>query len=202
MKTIVCYGDSNTWGELPGCVGRYSWQERWPGVLAAELGDKYRVIDEGLGGRTTCLDDPSCPDRNGARYLPVVLETHCPIDLLIIMLGTNDLKRCFNQTPAQIADGISKLIEIAQSFELACEQILIVAPARIVPKEYCEVAENFIDGPTRSNELAECLKITTSKMGCRFFDAGQVAISSPIDGVHLSIENHHRLAEALASLIR
>ena len=91
MRTILCFGDSNTWGDPPGGNGRFAWHERWTGILQSSLGDGFRVIEEGLCGRTTCFDDPFSPNRNGLAYLTVALETHCPLDLLIIMLGTNDL---------------------------------------------------------------------------------------------------------------
>ena len=96
MKTILCYGDSNTWGYNPSMGGRYARDERWPGVLRKELGEGYLVIEEGLNGRTTVWDDPIEGYKNGKTYLVPCLETHKPLDLVIILLGTNDLKMRFS----------------------------------------------------------------------------------------------------------
>ena len=93
MKTILCFGDSLTWGYDPVGPGRHAHDVRWPSVLEAELGGKARVIAEGLNGRTTVFDDFAAgADRNGARVLPTLLTSHAPLDLVIIMLGTNDMK--------------------------------------------------------------------------------------------------------------
>ena len=96
MKTVLCYGDSNTWGYIGGTGERFAPEVRWPGVLQAALGGAYRVIEEGLNGRTTVFDDSIEEGRNGETYLRPCLQTHAPIDLVILMLGTNDLKRRFS----------------------------------------------------------------------------------------------------------
>src|SRR3954462_1773041 len=98
MKTIVCFGDSNTWGYDPASNGRFGPTNRWTGVLQTALGSDYRVIEEGLNGRTTTVDDPIHDHRNGRHYLPPCLESHAPFDLVTIMLGTNDLKARFNSS--------------------------------------------------------------------------------------------------------
>ena len=119
MPTIVCYGDSNTWGAVPmdGRIlpQRFAPEERWAGVLRAKLGAGYTVVEEGMNGRTTCLDDPiEGGHKNGLKFLPVVLETHAPFDLLIIKLGTNDLKYRLSMTADDIADGAGLLIDAAK----------------------------------------------------------------------------------------
>ena len=119
MPTIVCYGDSNTWGAvpMPGRMlpERFAPQERWPGVLRETLGAGFTVIEEGLNGRTTCLDDPiEGLHKNGLKHLPVILESHAPIDLLIVMLGTNDLKYRLSMSPDDIADGAGLLVDLAK----------------------------------------------------------------------------------------
>ncbi|KAB2864075.1 MAG: hydrolase, partial [Bauldia sp.] len=120
MPTIVCYGDSNTWGAkpMPGRIvpQRFSAAERWPGVLRQKLGAGFTVIEEGLNGRTTCLDDPvEGAHKNGLRFLPVVLETHAPFDLLVIKLGTNDLKYRLSMQPDDVADGAGLLVDLAKA---------------------------------------------------------------------------------------
>src|SRR5215217_6037211 len=114
MKTIVCYGDSNTWGSDPVTRGRFAPDVRWTGVLLQELGAGYRVIEEGLGGRTTIVDDPISPFRNGRDYLIPCLESHRPFDLVTIMLGTNDLKHRFNGSASDIAESAALLAAMAR----------------------------------------------------------------------------------------
>src|SRR5260221_11679343 len=110
MRSILCYGDSNTWGAATVARpdNRYAPNERWPGVLRTALGADWLVIEEGLGGRTTVSDDPVewNPDKNGARLLPVCLHTHKPLDVVAIMLGTNDLKDRFHKSPWEVAQGV------------------------------------------------------------------------------------------------
>lgn len=118
MKTIVCYGDSNTWGFNAATTTRHPHDVRWTGVLSAELGAGYRVIEEGLNGRTTNLDDTIELNRNGLTYLAPCLESHAPIDAVTIMLGTNDLKSRFNRNPADAAQAANLLCEIARSMRV------------------------------------------------------------------------------------
>jgi len=113
-KSILCFGDSLTWGWIPVLEGaptyRYSYKQRWTGVMAGQLGDGYHVIEEGLSARTTMLDDPTDPRLNGSAYLPSALASHLPLDLVILMLGTNDTKSFFHRTPYEVALGMSKLV--------------------------------------------------------------------------------------------
>ena len=132
MKTILCFGDSNAWGQPPGSFGRHSWDVRWPGALQQLLGSGVRIIEEGLSGRTTCFDDPFTANRSGLQQLPVVLESHYPLDLVIIMLGTNDLKRSFNLKAFEIAHGLGVLLTVATQFEPKISEILLVSPPYIV----------------------------------------------------------------------
>src|SRR3989338_4272861 len=113
-KKIICYGDSNTWGCIPDSVERYSVGVRWTGLLQKMLGEDYEVIEEGLNGRTTVLDDPQVEriGKNGKTYLLPCLESQNPLDMVVVMLGTNDTKAKFNRTPQQIAEGLEELIRI------------------------------------------------------------------------------------------
>ena len=112
-KSVLCFGDSNTWGYIPLTAGRLLRSERWPGILQKSLGDSYYVIEEGLNGRATVFDEPFRDGRNARTTLLAVLESHAPLDLLIIMLGTNDLKHHLNVSAHESARGINALLQIA-----------------------------------------------------------------------------------------
>ena len=114
MKSILCYGDSITWGYNPSDGTRFSFGDRWPGILRTELGESYRVIEESVPGRTTNLDSPYLPDRNGRKSLPLALECHMPIDLFILMLGTNDLWKALGLSASDIAASCMSLIWTVQ----------------------------------------------------------------------------------------
>lgn len=199
MKTILCYGDSNTRGSNPG-GGRWEYGKRWPGILSSLLGDEYYVIEEGLGGRTTVFDDPFEEGRNGKTYLPVVLATHQPIDLLIISLGTNDMKRFFGTDARIIARGIEALADVAKTFDV--KQIMAVSPIHVGKK----IEETIFAGFTResveiSHRMSERVKAMAEREGLIFFDAATVAAPSEIDQLHMDWESHQSLAEALKEVI-
>lgn len=197
MKTILCYGDSNTWGDPPGGVGRFAWDIRWPGVIQRKLGAEYRIIEEGLCGRTTCFDDPLSPNRNGLAYLPVCLESHSPIDLLILMLGTNDVKARYNHSAFTIGQGVAELVIFAKKFEPAIGKILLISPPHICLTDNIENTQAFDGAIKKSEDLANHYRYFANQLGCYFFDAATVAKSSPIDGVHLDSKNHLLLGEAI-----
>ena len=138
MRSILCYGDSNTWGCIPlcrpGARKPAAGKTRWPGVLlGVELGDGYWVVEAGLSGRTTVWDDPLKPHRNGRTLLLPTLLTHQPLDLVIVMLGTNDLKHRMNASAAEIAKGAGMLVDIVAASGCGPDgrapQTLLVCPA-------------------------------------------------------------------------
>ncbi|MCX2724620.1 SGNH/GDSL hydrolase family protein [Roseibium salinum] len=206
MKTVLCYGDSNTYGSSPmkpdGSWFRYGPDIRWPRRLASLLGPDWHVIEEGLPGRTTCHDNPfDGPHKNGLRHLPVALESHAPIDLIIVMLGTNDLKAFLGLTPPDIAKGLrSLLLQIRRSEaspDKGAPDVLVVAP---VPIEECgPTAESLAGGAAKSRALASLFASLAEEFGARFFDAGSVATVSAEDGVHLTAEAHIAIADTIAS---
>lgn len=202
MKTVLCYGDSNTWGDPPGGNGRYEWNVRWPGVLQRQLGTEYRIIEEGLCGRTTCFDDPLWPNRNGLSYLPIALETHYPLDLLIIMLGTNDVKARYNHSAFTIAQGAAELVALAKKFEPTIRHILLVSPPHTVATDNFEISLAFEGSIEKSQELARHYRYFATQHGCHFFDAASVAKTSSIDGVHLDAENHGYLGDGMTREVR
>jgi len=136
MKTILCFGDSNTWGYDPEGGERLPYEQRWPTVMQRELGGGFLVIPEGLNGRTTVFEDPFMPDRCGAAALPMLLDTHAPLDLVVIMLGTNDVKRYFSVSSAQIARGMERLVSLVRVSEAgvneAAPPVLVVSPVPLV----------------------------------------------------------------------
>lgn len=201
MRTILCFGDSNTWGDPPGGNGRFAWNERWTGILQSSLGNGFRVIEEGLCGRTTCFDDPFSPNRNGLAYLTVALETHCPLDLLIIMLGTNDLKANFNLSAFDISRGIASLLATARNFSPEIPHILLVSPPHVTNTDDFGILHQFPDGIEKSRSLSAHYQRFAELHSCHFFDAASIAEASQIDGIHLDTENHKRLADSLTRTV-
>jgi len=197
MRTILCFGDSNTWGDPPGGNGRFAWHERWTGILQDSLGNGFRVIEEGLCGRTTCFDDPFSPNRNGLAYLTVALETHGPLDLLIIMLGTNDLKANFNLSAFDISRGAASLLVAARNFSPKIQQILLVSPPHVTSTDDFGILHQFPDGIEKSRSLSADYQRFAELHGCHFFDAASVAQASQTYGIHLDTDNHKRLADGL-----
>ncbi|SEM04950.1 Lysophospholipase L1 [Variovorax sp. YR750] len=211
-KRIMCFGDSLTWGWKPTLAGvpveRYRKEERWTGVLAGKLGDGFEIIEEGLSGRTTNVDDPLDPRLNGAMYLPSALASHLPLDLVVLMLGTNDTKAYFNRTPFEIAAGISKLVgQIAFSMggvgtAYPAPKVLLVAPpplAAEMPSPWFD--ELFNGGRTKTLQMAQLYRKFADFAQIPFFDAGAVINTEGVDGIHFSVENNAVLGTALATAI-
>lgn len=203
MAVVLCYGDSNTHGTPPlerlGVQGRHAPDERWPDVMAGMLGPGHRVIDEGLPGRTTVHDDRvEGGMRNGMTVLPAVLHSHQPIDLVMLMLGTNDLKHQFSVTAFEIARSVERLVLTTRA-EAVAKDILIVAP---VPVRECgSLAEIFAGAEARQAGLTSYLAEVAERQGCGFFDAGSVIEVSPLDGVHFGADAHATLGQALAQAV-
>jgi lysophospholipase L1-like esterase len=203
-KTILCYGDSNTWGHNPDTFDRYPAEVRWPGVLRAELGSAYHVIEEGLCGRTTVWDDPVEDLMSGARYLYPCLKTHRPIDAVVIMLGTNDLKYRYHLSAFDIAEAAGRLGNIVRSSEAGpaggTPKALIVCPPPIT--ETGVFAEMFRCGHETSLGLhAEFARMGKERDFPILF-ADEVASSSPVDGIHLSSSAHAAIGVAVAARVR
>lgn len=203
MKHILCYGDSNTFGSMTECDGRYDYQDRWTTILSSSLGDGYRIIDEGLGGRTTVFDDPFVEGKNGYKYLGISLESHKPLDLVIIMLGTNDTKQIYNASAKSIAYGVSKLVEKIKSANgIGNPEVLIVSPPYIEKGVGSSRFESFDESaPIKSRELAFYFKKTAEATGSYFFDAATVAHVGS-DCLHMTKDSHRALGEALSSVVR
>ena len=206
-KIVLCFGDSNTWGFNPVTGDRYPYGTRWPGVLASVLGPGFRVVEEGLNGRTTAFEDSLEEGRNGKRLLPVLLRTHAPIDLIVIMLGTNDVKPRFGLRAEDIGLAMGALADVAlasgagPSFQ--APRVLLVSPPPVSCLPECFFPSHFdATSITKSQELPCCFEAVAKERGCGFFDAATAAVCSEIDGVHLDTQGHGGLGEALAGVVQ
>jgi len=204
MKTIVCFGDSNTWGYHPATKERYGRDERWAGMLRNALGAEYLVIEEGLNGRTTVWDDPIEGYKNGKEYLVPCLESHKPLDLVIIMLGTNDLKKRFSLSAFDIAKGAGVLASMAQGSETGpgghAPKVLLLAPPPVA--KLTEFAEMFEGAEDKSQKLGRYYRQVAQELGCAFLDTSEVIVSSDVDGIHFDPEEHRKLGEKVAEIAR
>ena len=207
MKTILCYGDSLTWGYDPRGSGRHVHEDRWPSVLQAALGDAALVVAEGLNGRTTIFNDHAAgADRNGARILPTILMTHAPLDLAIIMLGCNDMKPWLGGHAVAAKQGMQRLVDIVRGHDYPLDEeppeVLLVAPPALCETGDPDFAAMFGSGIAQSKMLASMYADLADEIGCGFFDAGSVAKASPLDGVHLDAENTRAIGRGIEPVAR
>lgn len=206
MKNILCYGDSNTWGCKPigsmGVIERFDPDTRWTGVLRQQLGDGYQIIEEGLNARTTAHDDPiDGAHKNGEPYLRPCLETHVPLDLVVIMLGTNDLKSRFALSAFDVASGIKPLLEIVASIAPKNGEVkprtMVIAPPPLARLGF--LADMFHGGAEKSRNLAKHYEAIAALFESRFLNAGDIIVSSDVDGIHFDADQHQLLGKAVAS---
>ena len=207
MKSVVCFGDSNTYGHDPATGERLPDEVRWTCLLQKLLGDGYKVIEEGLNGRTTVFDDPNDDWKNGIDYLKPCLNSHKPVDIVILMLGSNDLKEVFHASPEDIANGAAELVKVIREFTQEKQgfipRILLVSPAEIGEgithsPFYGSFYENAIG---RSREFPKWYQKVAEEYGCEFLDAAEYVQPSRLDSLHFTAEGHAALAEALADAI-
>eukprot|EP01037_Dinobryon_pediforme_P006314 gene6314-6386_t len=206
MKTILCFGDSNTFGSpgrpLDVNSYRHSYGTRWTSVAQQALGPNFNLIIEGLPGRTTVHDDPiEGAHKNGRRMLLGCLESQVPLDAVVLMLGTNDLKARFGLNPSDIAAGAGVLLRIIRDFSMDYGEIktLLVCPPPIL--EIGALASMFAGGAEKSKQLAPVFQQVARTYGAAFVDAGAIVQSSQGDGIHLDIEEHARFGRHMAQSI-
>lgn len=205
MTRILCYGDSNTHGTMPMAAQddprRYAFDIRWPGVVQAHFGARVTIIEEGLPGRTTVHDDPiEGAYRNGRSYLQGCLESHTPLDIVIIMLGVNDLKARFSVTPWDIAEGSGKLADLVLGLPALAKsrpKILLVAAPPIIETGW--LGAMFAGGEEKSKHVAHHLKKVAEARKIEFLDLAPIAKVSPIDGIHFDVENQKAIGKAIAA---
>lgn len=218
-RRVLVFGDSNSWGWVPQASPvpsvRYPPEQQWPNVMQARLGGEVEVVIDALSGRTTDVPDPEAPmggaALDGSAYLPAAVAAHLPLDLVVIMLGTNDTKAVFERSPFRIALGAGALIDIVQSsgnmfglgwYDYPAPQVLLVAPPPLGPKTiFPEVFDGEI-GLERSRGLAAAYRGVAEAAGAGFFDAGGVITTDGADGVHFSAEAQRKLGEAVAEQVR
>lgn len=209
MKTILCFGDSNTWGARPltrlDNIPRYGPDVRWGSVLRTTLGESYWVVEEGLNGRTTVWPDMVEGEyKSGKSYLPACLESHAPLDLVAILLGTNDLKHRFGLSAWDIAAGTGVLVQIVQSSPFGpngtAPRVLLICPPPVA--RLTLFADMFAGATEKSQQMAGCYSAIAAKYHCEFLDAGQYIISSDVDGIHLDAEQQQKLGQVVAEKVR
>ncbi len=199
MKTILCFGDSNTWGYSPVDGRRYNENERWPALLTSLLPLGVRIIEQGQPGRTTFFDAPDAGLVNGKNDLIPCLKKYQP-DYIVLMLGTNDLKTSFAQSAEDISQNTAKLVREIQQLSIQNKQkapaICLVAPPVISEVGY--FGQLFAGGAEKSKEFAGYYTLRAEELGCEFFDAGSVVNSSPIDGIHWQADQHKKMADEIS----
>lgn len=211
MKRILCYGDSNTWGHDPEPEEenfRYGDDVRWTGVLQKCLLGRAKIIEEGLCGRTIMFDDPTSPDRNGRKFLGCSLQSHQPLDLVVLMLGTNDVRHIFTPSVKEIAAGMANLVRMVRNPDTYWvgkrPEVLVIVPAPVRD----EIAESDFYGMydeesvRKSKALYAAYEAALKGMdGVRLLDAGKTAEVSVKDCIHLTGEGHRNLGTAAAKCI-
>lgn len=207
-KTLLCFGDSNTHGTMPmaslDALGRFSKAHRWTTLLAEAL-PNWDVIDEGHPGRTTLHDDPiEGAHRNGLTVLPSILESHRPIDAVVLTLGTNDLKYRFSVNTFDIALSVEKLVHVIRASGCGpmgnAPQVLVVAPPKI--REVGCLAPIFAGGEAKSQTLGAEIGAMAARNGLPFVDLDQVIEVSPVDGIHYEAEANPKIAAAIAQAVK
>ncbi len=202
-KTILCYGDSNTWGNVPKSDNRHPRSVRWPSVLQSLLGDGYEVVSEGLCGRTFVVADSAQPHKTGITHLQAILESADPIDTAIIMLGTNDMKNTYGLDAKTIALHLEQTIGLIQKGVPNLEpipKILVICPPLVIAPDG-ELDSRMVRALEISKELPALFKVVTEKYGCSFLNAGEYISSSVVDGYHLDAESHIKLAQVIAKML-
>jgi lysophospholipase L1-like esterase len=204
MKSILCFGDSNTWGEVPGTGARFPLNVRWTGVLQRELGDDFHVVEEGLCSRTAIWDSPFEDYLNGKPYLIPCLRSHRPLDLVTIMLGTNDVGHYYRLTAAEVAGGVATLVTLTlrsmTAMDGSAPRVLVVAPPAMRPSEAWD--EYGLESAAKTSQFAEQFHYVADSKGVAYLDAGSVIQSSAIDGVHFDAAEHQTLGLAIAAKVR
>jgi lysophospholipase L1-like esterase len=203
MKRILIFGDSNSWGYVPGSGDRFGPDVRWPRAMASALGLECEVIEECLCSRTTVFEDPHAPGRSGIVALPMLLESHAPLDLVIIALGCNDLQPHYSASAYHAAKGAGRLVELAQKFagyhgQEKAPGVLLVAPSLVSESANHYDPEVMAGAEAKSKEMARHYRAKAKELGCHFLAAAPHAQPSAVDGVHLDEKGHLALARAVA----
>ena len=208
-KKILCFGDSLTWGFDPETRQRFDADSRWPRVMGALLGDGYEVIEEGQNGRTIATEDPAEGEKNGLTYIGPCLESHTPLDYVIIMLGSNDCKRKFSYSPMDIAGEMQIMLEKIKAYnDFRCQgrfKIVLVSPPLIseaIKESWLGDSFEYEEACKRSAGLADWYMQLADMYGAAFVNAAEHVTASDADGCHLDAENQRKLGQVMADCIR
>jgi lysophospholipase L1-like esterase len=205
MRHVLCFGDSNTWGFVPATPAeRFDFDVRYPGVLQARLGPKFRVIEEGLNGRMSAWNDPLNPHKNALEQIDFILETHRPLDFIVMMLGTNDIKHYMKVDAIDSAlaqNALIDRIEAAQCGRGGKRPTLVLVAPPLVVEAHSPFGRVFEDAIPKSKGFAMAYAEIAKQRKCYFLDGASVAPTSRRDGIHLEKESHQSLGEAVAQLI-
>jgi lysophospholipase L1-like esterase len=204
MKTVLCFGDSNTWGYVPGSEdGRFSADIRWPRRLATALGDDWEVIAEGLNGRTATMDSPVADGRNGLMYLLPCLQSHMPLDVVVIYLGTNDAGDRYSLPAETIAGAIGRLVKVVRTSEAGPDGgapgVLVVCPP---PFGKLDPEGSFAHAAAKSRQLGRWFAEMSRELGCELIDLDGIAAYGDLDGIHLDADGHAAVAAAVEERLR
>jgi len=203
-RTVLCYGDSNTWGYVPGSAGeRFPREVRWPVRLARALGEEWEVIAEGLNGRTATLDSPVAEGRNGLPYLLPCLHSHAPIDVVVIFLGTNDVGDRYALPSRDVAGAVGRLVRVVRTSEAGpgggAPSVLVVCPP---PFGSDDPDYGFTRAAEETPRLGAWFAEMCAQLGCELLDLDGVVAYSDLDGHHLEPEGHATLARAVEERLR
>jgi len=201
MKTVLAFGDSLTWGFIPGTRARYPFETRWPNVLQAGLGAGVQVLENALNARTTVHENPFRDYRSGLSVLPVLLEAHAPLDLVILALGSNDFHSNYGLSPVHVARGMRRLVQLVKTYAtepgMPVPEVLVVSPPKIVKTDDPYFRGLFANAYQVCHQLAPLYQQLANEEGVHFFDAATVASGAPTDGIHLSAEDTIAIGKAL-----
>lgn len=205
MKTILCYGDSNTYGLKSDLQSRYTRDVRWTGVLQKMLGEEYYIIEEGLGGRTTVWDDPIEEYKNGKTYLLPCMDSHKPLDLVVIMLGTNDLKARFSVSAFDVSVSMENLIKTILKSEAGIDftapEILLISPVPIRSVQNSELDQMLQGAAPKSKMLAPYYEQIAKKYQIHYLNPeGKIEINN-MDGIHYTENGHMDMARLVREKI-
>lgn len=204
---VLCYGDSNTWGYIAGTAQRR--EERWTAVCQRILGEDYTIIENGLNGRTTVFDDPFNDYLNGKKNLGYTLISQKPIDLAVLMLGTNDLKYTGAVGAVTGADELVRMLlnaneiyRVSQPVFPKGAKVLVLAPPVIDRALDSLRPDSTVAGKAGDSErFAVLYRQMAENRGVYFMDAALYAKPSIVDCVHIDAESHLRLGKAVAEKI-
>jgi len=202
MTKILCYGDSNTYGFIPGSGARYDKNSRWSGLLVQFLPDKFEIIEEGMNNRTGFFKNPEGLKQSGGDYLPIFLQNNKDIDICILNLGTNDAQIFYNLNRENTKSGLLNLINSIKNVNKKT-QIIIIPPVKITENILNSWFSVMFDNSSieKINNVFPFFEKTAKENNCLYFDFNKFTQPSEIDGLHYTKDAHKIIAQNLAKYI-